>query len=134
MKPHPRALALLLAALAPAALSGCLGAAAAGAAVGVGTYAYVKGDLNATVQAPLDKTWEATNDALADLGLIVKERTIDAFAGRIEASQVEGGDVRIRLEPAGPKATKVNIRVGTFGDEGRSRAILEEIQERLSPA
>src|SRR5262245_43559317 len=113
MKPYLRAFALLLACLAPAALSGCPAAAVgAGAAAGVGTYAYVQGDLSTTVEAPLARTWEATNEVVADLGLSVKERAIDAFGGRLDASQVKGGDVHIRLEPDGSKATKVSIRVG----------------------
>jgi ABC-type sugar transport system substrate-binding protein len=129
MKLHVCAL-MLAATGALVGTSGCL-AAAAGAAAGVGTYAYIQGDLDTTVQASFEDTWQAANQAASDLGLRVTERAKDEFAGRLVASQVEGGDVKIQIDPAGEEATRIRIRVGTFGDERKSLAILDRIRANL---
>ena len=129
MKSPTRLLAIAIAVTSLAA-SGCL-AAAAGAAVGAGTYAYVRGDLEATLASPLDEVWGATLEAVRDLGFAVREQAQDQLSARLVAAQVRGGDVSIRLERVGENATKVNIRVGTFGDEATSRLVLREIGERL---
>jgi hypothetical protein len=119
--------------VAPVGLFGCAAAAvgAAGAAAGAGALAYSKGNLETTVQAPLDKTWQATLAATDDLGLTVAEQQSDAFHGHLVASQVKGGDVKIDLSKQTPDVTKVSIRVGTFGDEQQSLAILRKIRANL---
>lgn len=116
--------------VAPVGLFGCA-AAAVGAAAGAGALAYSKGNLETTVQAPLEKTWQATLASTDDLGLTVAEQKSDAFHGHLVATQVKGGDVKIDLSKQTPDVTKVSIRVGTFGDEQQSLAILRRIQEHL---
>jgi enolase len=130
MKSIPRlvlAAALLSSALA---VSGCL-ALAAGAAAGAGTYAYVQGEMNTTFEAPLDRVWAATQAAMNDLEFPIGERSKDALAGELRANQADGTPVRVRLNRVTDNTTEARVRVGMFGDEQVSRAVLERIRDNL---
>ncbi len=113
-------------------LQGCLLlAVGAGAGAGVATVSYVKGELRTTYAASLNRTWEATLNALKDLQLNVRSSKKDATEGDIEATKADGTKVKINLEPTGPDTTSVRIRVGMFGDEEASRIIDRQIASRL---
>lgn len=124
----PLVAASLLAASA-SMLGGCLVVAAAGA--GAGTYAYISGELSSTEEATLDRTWAATQAAIKDLQFTVKERSKDALQARLVAEQADNTDVKVSLESEGQKLTKVKIRIGVFGDEAKSRLILDKIKKGL---
>ena len=119
-----------MAGLALMAGSGCL-ALAAGAAAGIGTYAYVKGELKSTFDSGLDRTWDATQQAIDDLQFTVKERSKDALQAREVAREADGTDVKVALESKGEKITEVRVRVGVFGNESQSRLIMDKIKARL---
>lgn len=112
------------------ALAGCL-AVAAGAAAGVGTYAYVKGEMTTREDASLERVWAATQSAIEDLQIRVKEDAKDALQARVVAEKADGTYVTIKLEAEDENVTKISVRVGTFGDESESRLILDKIKERL---
>jgi len=109
---------------------GCV-ALAVGAAAGIGTYAYIKGELNDTEEAPLDRAYEAAQAAVKDLEFAVKEQAKDAMKARVEAKESDGTEVHIGMESKGEKLTKFSIRVGVFGDESRSRLIMDKIKKHL---
>jgi hypothetical protein len=113
-----------------AAMTGCL-ALAAGAAAGVGTYAYTQGEMNTTFEAPLDRAWEATQAAMNDLQFPIAERSKDALNAELRANQADGTPVRIRLNRATDNTTEVRVRVGMFGDERISRAVMDKIRDNL---
>jgi hypothetical protein len=113
-------------------LQGCvLLALGAGAAAGVGTVAYLKGELQTTYAASLDRTWEASLDALEDLNYTVISSEKGEAEGVIEAGQVGGDKVKINLSIEGPGTTLVKVRVGIFGDESVSRTINGRIASNL---
>ena len=114
-------------------LQGCVAlvAAGAGAGAGAGALAYVRGELQTTYPAALDRTWDTVLGALNELAIPVKSARKDALGGSIEATRADGTAVRIALESAGPGATAVRIRVGMLGDEEASKAIHRKISERL---
>ena len=113
-------------------LQGCmLLALGAGAAAGAGTVAYVKGELQTTYAASLDRTWNATLETIKDLDFRIIATQKDETEGDIEAKKIGGDKVRIVLSIAGPGTTLVKIRVGIFGDEAASRAISNRIASRL---
>ena len=113
-------------------MQGCmLVAVGAGAAAGAGTVAYIKGELQTTYAASLDRTWDATLGALKDLDFRIIETQKGGAEGDIEAKRIGGDKVKVALSLAGPGATLVKIRVGTFGDEPTSRAISDKIASRL---
>lgn len=114
------------------AVAGCLAVAAgAGAAAGVGTYAYVTGKLTATLDASLERTYDATTEALRTMELREISREKDAFQARFVSKMADDTDVKIELVKKGEQSTEVKIRVGTFGDEKKSVAILDEIKRHL---
>lgn len=111
------------------ALQGCLVVAGAGA--GAGAVAYVRGELQTTYPAPLERTWEAALGALKDLQIPVHNAKKDALGGIIEATRADGSKVTLALETVGTNTTSVKIRVGLFGSEDASKAIHRKIAERL---
>lgn len=109
---------------------GCVAIAAAGA--GAGAYAYAAGDLEAHLQAPLDSVYEAGLAVMQEMGYAVRASSKDALEASIRAEQADETDVKITLEARGSDATTIAIRIGLFGDEPQSSAILRRIEDRLS--
>jgi hypothetical protein len=112
--------------------SGCFVAAvgAAGAA-GAGTVAWVRGELSATLPQHVGHVSDAADRAVDQLQLAKIKEDRDSLSAKIEVRTAEDKKVEIRLSRQPDDATKVNIRVGVFGDEGLSRAILEKIKSNL---
>jgi hypothetical protein len=125
-----RAAAALLSCAAMAISSGCLALAAATAA-GVGTYAYVKGDLETAYEASLDATYDAALAALEELQYPVKQSGKDSSMARIAAEEADGTDIKLTLERASERVTNGSVRIGVFGNEPKSRLILDKMRERL---
>lgn len=132
MKTQKLLIVLLLAA-SPFILTGCLAAAAVGgaAAAGAGTVAYIKGELKATEEATLEKTWEATVGAVDELEFLVINKVKDAVSAELEAKTADNKTIKIELKRVSENLTDISIRVGTFGDESLSRYILSKIETRL---
>jgi len=112
------------------ALSGCA-ALVVGAAAGAGAYAYSTGKLTATLDAPLEASYDAARAACKALELRERSANKDAFEGKVDASTADNSDVTIRVTKLAEKSTQVTIRVGTFGDEHKSSAILAEMRKRV---
>jgi hypothetical protein len=109
--------------------SGCV-AVVVGAAAVTG-YAYVSGEIEATETASLTQAWDASLAAMGDLKFTVMNRTKDALEGEIKARDAKDTTIKIQLKYVSKNLTKVQIRVGTFGDEARSQIILGKIREHL---
>jgi hypothetical protein len=109
--------------------SGCV-AVVVGAAAVTG-YVYVKGEVETTEAASLNRTWDASLLAMQDLKYPVTNRIKDALEGEITARDAKDTTIKIKLKYIAKDSTKVQIRVGTFGDEARSRIILGKIREHL---
>ena len=106
-----------------------LGAAAA--AVGAGTYYYIKGDLKRNYEAPMDKTWDATIKSVEELKLTTESTEHDAFNGVIKGKMADGKSFTINVKRLGENSTEVGVRIGTFGDRARSEAIHDKIHSKL---
>lgn len=126
-------LILLLLAACPFILTGCLAAAAVGgaAAAGAGTVAYIKGELKATEEASLNKTWGATVAAIDELQFLVVNKIKDDVSAELESKTADNKTVKIQLKRVTDNLTDISIRVGTFGDESLSRYILSKIEAKL---
>ena len=109
--------------------SGCL-VAAAGAAVG--GVAYVKGDLDAIVDGNVDQAFDATKAAFAELKMPLISSWNGAGEAKVEARVGTDNKATVNIKGQSEKASKVTIRVGTFGDEALSQSILEKIKANLS--
>lgn len=103
----------------------------AAAAVGVGTYAYIKGDLKRNYEAPIDKAWEATVKAVEELKMPIESKQHDAFSGIIKGKMADGKSFAINLKRLGETSTEIGIRIGTFGDRQKSEAIHDKILSKL---
>ncbi len=120
--------ALLLAGSALTLTSGCI-VAAAGA--GAGAVAYVRGDLNATLDASLDRCVHAADRAVEQLQFAKVSESKDALQGVIVARNAADKKIKIEFEHASDTQTKISIRVGVFGDETISMAILDKMKAAL---
>jgi hypothetical protein len=111
------------------ATSGCM-AVVAGAGAGAAV-AYVRGDLDATVNAGYENAVRAVNAAVADLKFAKVSERSDALQAIIIARNAADKKIEIRVEQAGEALAKVKIRVGVFGDEALSLAVLDRIKAKL---
>jgi hypothetical protein len=112
--------------------SGCLAVAAAGAAGG--TVAYMKGDVEAVVDGGVEATFNATKAAMDELKLPLLATWSNAMEAHVEARVGTDNKATVNINGQSEKFSKVSIRVGTFGDQGLSQAILEKIKANLSRA
>lgn len=112
-----------------AGAAGCV-VAAAGAA-GAGTYAYVRGESSIYVDSDVLTVHRASEEALRDMGLLVTETSRDALTGKVLARDSKDRRVTVKIDGVDRAAVKVSVRVGIFGDESASIAILDNIRERL---
>jgi hypothetical protein len=109
--------------------SGCL-VVAAGAA-GAGTVAYIRGELDASLQGNHDTVVAATNRAVDDLKFARISETKDALTAVIVARTADDKKIDIKVVRISDNLSKVQIRVGIFGDEFVSVSILERIKANL---
>lgn len=111
-----------------ALVQGCV-IAAVGA--GVGTTAYVMGKFKAVEGEELGTVYAATEKATEQLELNVTRKTKDAMSATIVARDSADKKITIKLSATPEKTTKISIRVGTFGNETKSRLIYEQIKKNL---
>jgi hypothetical protein len=108
--------------------SGCI-AAAAGA--GAGAVAYIRGELEATLPNDFNKVVAATKESIEQLEFAKVSENKDALKAVLVSRTALDKKVEITLANAGRKQTTVKIRVGLFGDEQLSMAILDKIKSNL---
>ncbi len=108
--------------------------AGAGAAAGVGTAQYIRGELKQAYAAPMDKAWDASLAAVEEMKMKVTEKYIDNMdQNRVIKGETEGKkEFQISLEKMGPDVTMVKVRIGTFGDEAYSRQVQDLIARNLN--
>jgi hypothetical protein len=119
-------------ALMLALCSGCVVLAVGGAAAaGAGSMAYVQGELQATVDASMERAWSASQKALKELQMPVTDEDKDALSGKLTARASGDKKVVVRVKKVTATATELGIRVGIWGDETKAHEILEAIKRRL---
>ena len=112
--------------------SGCFVAAVgvAGAA-GAGTVAWVEGALTVTLPNGFEAVTRASDQAIAQLQFAKLGDDRDALKAILTARTVDDKKIVIQVTRVGDDLTKIEIRVGTFGDKPLSSAILNKIQANL---
>jgi hypothetical protein len=133
-----RCLYALLAVLALTQTGCLLALAGLAAGAGVGGYCYCKGRMYRDFPVPLPVVHDAVRASLVDLHFAIL--TEDAKDGKVflVTRTTNGKKVRIYIDalsspiPSDGVVTRVAIRVGTFGDEGVTVRIFEQIKLRLS--
>lgn len=121
--------AVALLAILPVAPTGCVAVVAAGAA-GAGV-AWVRGTLEANLEAGLDEVFAAARGALTDLEFAKIDDRKSGVDAQLVSRTALDKRVEVKLEKVTARTTKVTIRVGVFGDETLSVSILEKIRSRL---
>lgn len=109
--------------------SGCV-AILAGGAAGGGT-AYALGDLEVTLSATAKQAQVAIQRGASDLGLRKISGSGDELEGKYVFRTAADKKVTVSYGALSPGMVELEIRVGTFGDEGFSQRIYDAIQKRL---
>jgi hypothetical protein len=111
-------------------VQGCMAVALVGA--GAGTVIYIRGDLEAVLSNDINSVYEAAQKSLEQLELKVSSRVKDALAAKIVAMDAQDKKITINLKSTAENTTELNIRVGVFGNETKSRLIYEQILKNLN--
>ncbi len=130
--PVSRYLRLAAALLAVAALpwlTGCVVVAAG--AVGAGAVAYVRGELESSVEADLDATYAAAQRALDKLEFARIEQRKSGLDAQLVHRTALDKRVEIKLKKITDRLTKIEIRVGIVGDQELSLTLLDKIRAEL---
>ena len=123
--------ALALVALLPGCGAPIVIASAGLGALQTGTTAFIRGELESADNYPLEIMHQAARRAINDLQMPIVSERIGRDSGSIIARETEGRAVKIFLERKSPIVTKLNIRVGVWGDQAVSRLVQQSILERL---
>ncbi len=110
--------------------SGCaLFVVGGGVAAGVGAAEYIGGELKQDYSASLEKAWNASLAAADELKMKTTEKYMDNLDRNrvIKGKTPEGKDFQISLQAQGKEATRVKVRIGTFGDEEYSKKVQDAI-------
>ena len=110
-------------------LSGCV-AVIAGAA-GAGTVAWVQGRLDAALDANYEKAEKAVNLAITQMEFAKVSEKKDVLNAIFIARTAEDKKIEIKVSRVGDVTSRVQIRVGVFGNEAQSLAILDKIKANL---
>ncbi len=102
-----------------------------GAAAGAGGMIWAKGALQQEFNKPLDRVYEASKAALKKLNLPITVDKKDHLSAKLESEFADGKHVWIDLKYVSKYSSKISIRVGTLGEEIRSREISEMIAKYL---
>ncbi len=96
-----------------------------------GKVSYSLGELKSVEEAALDRTWDAVQKAVEDLGATITSRQKDALTANLIARGSNDKRIEINLKKISEGLTDMRIKVGTIGDETLSRHILEKIKQNL---
>lgn len=109
--------------------SGCM-ALAVGAGAGA-TVAYVRGDLDVTLDASFAKSVRAAEKTLEGLKYAKISNQQDALQATLISRNAADQKIELYLEKLTDDATKLKIRVGTFGEDSLQQEILTRIKSNL---
>ncbi len=91
------------------------------------------GDFVATEEATVAEAFTATREAFAQMHFSTPLGNYDSLGGRVSAWTSDSESVIVRLEALTPSTTRLEIRVGTYGNDQKSRLIYNYIQLHLVP-
>jgi hypothetical protein len=121
--------------------AGCLfmatTAVVGGGAAGYAGFAYAKGKIAQSFNAPMDKAQACTRAALYDLGYPQGTLRPGTNHCEIDSNTPLGEAILIDIDlekqsaPTDDPKVRINIRVGSFGDATLSKRIFDQIEKRL---
>jgi hypothetical protein len=112
------------------ALNGCvaLGIGAAGAAGGV---SYAEGRASSTLDASMERVYNASLAELEAQKLPIKHKAIEGDSADINAENSVGDEIRIDIVAKGDAASVLNVRVGLTGNREAESDLLQAIKRRV---
>lgn len=135
MTPKGRS-ALLLSMLALTVLfEGCLAVGVGAAAVavsGTSTAVYRRGWFRAPVAAPHYLVDKALRKTATRARLIERERTCNGYKSFYVFQDLKDVKVKVKLKSATPDSTKVQIRVGFWGNRASSQELFQGLQDDIN--
>lgn len=129
-RPIARIAACVVLAALFAGTNGC-GALLLVGGAGTSAIAFATGELRTTEQASLAELDAACATAVDVLGYDEVETERNANRIRWRARTAAGDPVDIHLAAKKSDRTELRIRIGVFGDETKSRLVLEQIHQAL---
>jgi Protein of unknown function (DUF3568) len=112
--------------------SGCIAlCAAAGAGAGV---AYVRGSSEGTLEGSPEQVATAAEQAFLQLGLVVVSSTSGPANAEVVARTQRDEKVDVTVTAESANLSRVEVRVGTFGDRTLQGRVLGEISDHLAMA
>jgi hypothetical protein len=105
-------------------------ASAGASALQYGTAAFINGELEAAHVADLPTVYEAALSTIRDLRFKEDYLALNDRTAYLHVREMTGRKIKIFLEARSPAVTKINIRIGVWGDQAISRLLLGEIQAR----
>lgn len=117
--------------LALGALPFFTGCVVIAAGAGAGAVAYVRGEMQTSVEHDLDAVFKASQRALGKLEFAKVNDHKSGVDAQLIARTALDKRVEIKLTKVTDTLTKVQIRVGLVGDQDLSLTILEKIKAEL---
>lgn len=111
-------------------MSGCV-ALLAGAAGGAGTAVWLSGKLTQEVNAPFQRSLNATKTALKSLRLKITKETIKEDVAQVMSNYTDGRTIWIDIHRIPDLRSRIEIRVGAVGDKEAALKILTRIMKYL---
>ena len=111
-------------------LYGCV-ALLAGAAGGAGTATWLSRKITQEVNAPIDKALEASKSAFKSLKLDISKETIKDEVAQIIGKYTDGRTVWVDIHRLTQSTSRIEVRVGAWGDKEATREILDKILRYL---
>jgi len=117
-------------------LTGCVelmvaSGVAAGAAAAGTSVAYYMSAVDEIIGAPLPEVREATSDVLQTVSDGVVEARGDTTRATFHTRFPDGAKIYVTLVSVSHTATRVTVRVGSFGGRAQGRMIISKIVNRL---
>jgi|GEM_PF-5569190 len=96
-----------------------------------GSFNAVTRELEATIDAPLDRAFAAAEKAVKAMKFATTSARSDVLQGVVRARMADATSVDIDLRKVTDGTTLVSIKVGTLGDASVSRTVLDELKKGL---
>lgn len=96
-----------------------------------GSFNAVTRELNATLDAPLDRAFAAAERAVDTMRFEKVSSRSDVLQGLVRAKMADGTSVDIDLKKVTDNSTSATVKVGSLGNESTSRAVLDAIKAGL---
>ena len=99
----------------------------AGTIGGAGTAGWLSGKFVQQVNIPYDGVIEGSKAALKSMTLVVSRETKASDVAQIRSHYMDGRKIWIDIHPITATSTRIEIRVGAFGDKTASDRVLKKI-------